>query len=111
MLCMHNLMLIVNNSILFRVKNTGCSIDESLVNHLGDSNHGSGDRNLSSLQKRRSSPNFFLKPREDDTNFAGRHCLINFMNRFERIEYNSLLHSVESFILKFIQLTLFSQTN
>ncbi|XP_078337891.1 uncharacterized protein LOC111133095 isoform X1 [Crassostrea virginica] len=57
-------------SVLFRVQNTVCSIDESLVNHRGDSNHGSGDRNFTSLQKRHSSPNFFLKSREDDTNFA-----------------------------------------
>ncbi|XP_022336913.2 uncharacterized protein LOC111133108 isoform X2 [Crassostrea virginica] len=55
---------------LFRVQNTGCRIDESLVNNLGESNHGSSGRNLTPLQKRRSSPTSYLKPREEDTSVS-----------------------------------------
>ena len=42
------------------------------MNHLGESNHGSGDRNITPLQKRPSSPN----PREEDTRVAGRHTAL-----------------------------------
>ncbi|XP_078337676.1 uncharacterized protein LOC144626714 isoform X1 [Crassostrea virginica] len=55
---------------LFRVQNTGCNIDESLVNHLGESNHASGGRNITPLQKRRSSPTSYLKPREENTSVS-----------------------------------------
>ncbi|XP_078337919.1 uncharacterized protein LOC144626788 [Crassostrea virginica] len=58
------------SSVLFRVQNTGCNIDESLVNHLGESNHASGGRNITPLQKRRSSPTSYLKPREEDTSVS-----------------------------------------
>ena len=51
-------------------------MDKSLVNHLGESNHGSGDRNITPLQKRRSSPNFYTKPRKEDTSVAGRHIAL-----------------------------------
>nr|XP_022336901.1 uncharacterized protein LOC111133097 [Crassostrea virginica] len=58
------------SSVLFRVQNTECSIDESLVNHLVESNHGSGGGNITPQQKRRSSPTSYLKPREEDTSVA-----------------------------------------
>ncbi|XP_078337677.1 uncharacterized protein LOC144626714 isoform X2 [Crassostrea virginica] len=58
------------SSVLFRVQNTGCNIDESLVNHLGESNHASGGRNITPLQKRRSSPTSYLKPREENTSVS-----------------------------------------
>ena len=46
------------------------------MNNLGESNHGSGDRNITPLQKRRSSPNFYRKPKEEDTRVAGRQTAL-----------------------------------
>ena len=46
------------------------------MNHLGKSNHASGGRNITPLQKRRSSPTSYLKPREEDKSVSGRHTAL-----------------------------------
>ena len=54
------------------------------MNHLGESNHGSGGRNITPLQKRPSSPNFYLKPREEETSVSGKHtALFNCISRYK----------------------------